>query len=107
MSADQTAFWESILGSKEWSEDEQDLKPSLLDLPSLKEEVPFIDHSHDACEVLGPVKMVHGHPIKFQPSIVNYHNVTMLYRYFDLKRNEDDMFPELHSLQLVPFYTAG
>jgi hypothetical protein len=104
--ADQSAFWESILGSKEWSEDEQDLKPSVIDLPSLKEEVPFIDHSQDPCEVMGPIKMVHGHPIKVQSAITNVQSVTMLYRYFDLMRNGDNV-TELHSLQLLPFYTGG
>jgi hypothetical protein len=106
-SADQSAFWESILGSKEWSEDEQDLKPTVVDLPSLKEEVPFIDHSQDACEILGPVKMVHGHPIKVQTATTNVHSVTMLYRYFDVMRNGGDSVTELHSLQLLPFYTSG
>jgi hypothetical protein len=102
---DQAAYWESILGSKEWSEDE--LKPSVIDLPSLKEEVPFIDHSQEACEVLGPVKMVHGHPIKVQSALAGVQNVTMLYRYFDVVSNNGDSTVELHSLQLLPFYTAG
>ena len=104
-SLDQSAFWKSILESKEWSEEE--LKPSIIDLPALKEEVPFIDHSQEACEVLGPIKMVHGHPIKVQSAIANVQNVTMLYRYFDVMQNTSDSIVELHSLQLLPFYTAG
>ena len=106
-SMEKSAFWKSILESKEWDGDEQNIKPSVIDLPSLKEEVPFIDHSQDACEVLGPVKTVHGHPIKVQSAVATVQSVTMLYRYFDLVRNGDDSVTELHSLQLVPFYTSG
>ena len=103
-SVDQSAFWKSILESKEWSEEE--LKASVIDLPALKEEVPFIDHSQEACEVLGPIKMVHGHPIKVQSALANVQNVTKLYRYFDVMQNTSDSIVELHSLQLLPFYTA-
>ena len=106
-STEKSAFWESILGSREWSSDHDDLKPRFIDLPSLKEEVPFIDHSQDACEVLGPVKTVHGHPIKVQSAICNVESLTMLYRYFDVMKNGGDSVTELHSLQLVPFYTSG
>ena len=107
ISTERSAFWELILESKEWDGDEQNIKPSVIDLPSLKEEVPFIDHSQDACEVLGPVKTVHGHPIKVQSAVTTVQSVTMLYRYFDLVINDDDSVTELHSLQLVPFYTSG
>ncbi|XP_028394225.1 uncharacterized protein LOC114518433 [Dendronephthya gigantea] len=98
--------WESILRTDEWSEEDKDGKSCWIDLASLKDEVPYIDYSKDACEVLGPVKTVHGHPIKVQAPFISVESVTMLYRYFDLMESDADSTKELHSLQLVPFYTS-
>ena len=101
------------MGSKEWQEGEPETDssstPTVIELPSLKDEVPFIDYSQDACEVLGPVQAVHGHPIKVLGAINDVQSATMLYRYFeaDLLKTGRDVITELHSLQLLPFYTSG
>ena len=99
--------WESILRTEGWSEEDRDDTSSWIDLASVKKEAPYIDYSQDACEVLGPVKTVHGHPIKVQAPVIGVESVTMLYRYFDLIKSDADSAKELHSLQLVPFYTSG
>ncbi|XP_046851018.1 uncharacterized protein LOC124444440 [Xenia sp. Carnegie-2017] len=105
---DKFAFWESILGSKEWVEDVKDenFSSDVIDLPSLKDEVPFIDYSQTACEVLGPVNTVHGHPVRVQTTLKKVKSVTMLYCYFDWIKEDHVIETELHSLQLQPTFTA-
>ena len=100
------------LASNEWHDSEllgPKHTPCVVELPLIKEEVPCIDYSEKSCEVLGPVKMVHGHPLNVQGTFSNVRHVTMLYRYFEVDsvKDEADVMPELHTIQLIPFYANG